>query len=222
MHRVRRVESWIECDDVTLPVRRMMSLEDIRRDHEHGDDGRHRKRTRVQYKDGMILETSADRRALLEAMRSDDAVTFDVVVGPEENPPGTPPMISITSKESKRRTFKIPPMGRNRRGVEVPLEGPVEIVVDNAPEGFGRVEIDPRDPTGFTVMVTPTITEQTPGTGPWLVTGTVAPDGRVGAERKPVVVPFAWEITPDLDAVSFVAEIGEEEDIPPPPSPAKR
>lgn len=130
-------------------------------------------------------------------------------------------MIAFSMTESQFNTITVPKTGKTRRGADVPLEGPVEITIDNPEENFATVELDPADTTGFTVRIASTISEQTPGDGPWLITGTLAVDGRVGAERKSIVVPYSVELTPSADAVSFAAAVGTARELPPPGTAAR-
>lgn len=73
-----RVLEWIDCGDVLLPFHRSMLVEDLT----DGGVPRGRKRARVSYDDGRVVETRASKRAVLRAIAGDDdAVTFDPIVG---------------------------------------------------------------------------------------------------------------------------------------------
>lgn len=111
-------------------------------------------------------------------------------------------MLSVSMLEDEEVRITVPTTGKSKSGKTAKLEGPPSINVDPGSEDVATATLDPKDPTGNTVLVTSIVSETTNGDGPWLITGSIGKDARIGPDVSEITSLFSIEIRA-TDAIGF-------------------
>lgn len=111
-------------------------------------------------------------------------------------------MLSVSMTETQEVRIKVPTTGKSKSGKTAKLEGAVEIKIDPGSEDVATVTLDPADPSGNTVLVSSIVSDSTAGDGPWLITGSLGKDARIGPDVSEITSLFSIEVRV-ADAVGF-------------------